>query len=552
MIEAQTEAPEDRARLKRLLTFWGAGGRALVTVDEKGEESFHSVPKRVFEAFQTPWLGDGLAPLPDPAPVPVPPVPPKPVSPITTAPAPAPTTTPGTPGPTPTPPVQPRPRPSPALRLNAEDLRAWKAAPDEKLRNAPMWNAALHKIINSIDPRRVGADLWLWERFLTAEQVKLAGTSKETTHQFVLPLEEWVLSGLEAFALLTTRSAEITNAETEYYKRQLGRMVRRLEVELAAFFDRRLSVTADGIRWNPAAAAAEVLLVRAWLRGVTLPHLPTEAQFTALLSDESGAESDPKSRTKAWQDVLSGTNQSHAAMRTMLRRMLATPQGAAAGFGLASGVAAKDLVRLIRNGQASGAPASVPSQHQANKILEGLVEQLRAISGLKELATKERDLVADRATRLAELMRGRGIKAHAQRLDIAISQGDEELPSACPDRVRAWKLALERMAPLLQDKSVLDSVQSIIIGFVDERASLPSATTDLLELLVQSKANALETIREGFATGESAVEALLVHAQAAVGDDQEDGVGLDIIREKGRELADAVEHAREVIESAQL
>ncbi len=556
MIEAHVDSVEDRARLRRMFTFWGAGGRAEITRDDAGDPLLHNIPKRVFEAFQAPWIGDNLSSA-RPDPIAIPPSDPTPVprpddpSPIGVG-DPTPERPSGPripPPPGPASPAAPRP-PSSYPRLNPDDIRLWRDAPGEKLRNGPLWQRALHRIINSIDRTSVGADLWIWERFLTPDQVKLAGTSKDTVHQFVVPLSEWVFSGLEAYALLTGENPHITPDESEYYKRQLARMMRRLEDELREFFDRRLSTTTDGKRWNPAIAAAQVLLVRAWLRGATLPLEATEVQFAALLSDESGAESDPKSRTKAWQDLVSGTSQSHSAIRTMLRRALATPQGGAAGFGLASGVVARDLVSLMRDGKASLAPPSIPPQHQANKILESLAEQLRLLTGLGTLTSKERDLISERAKRLGEFVRGHGIKAHARRLDDTISQADEELPSACPDRVRAWKGALERISSILQDKSTTDAVEAIIVDFVDNPDDLPTSTTELLGKLVRTKASTLEAVRESFVLGESAVEALLVHAQAATAGSEENEEGLEEVRQKGDALSEAVERARRVLAEA--
>lgn len=564
MIEAHVDSPEDQARLRRLFTFWGAGGRPETSLREDGEFLFHKVPRPLFEAFKVPWLGDeaphgevGRTPPPLETVIAPPPATPPTEGEIVESIVPPenPSEEPGQSMPErATPPPHnkqlrtgqdtERPTPVSRFKLNPDDIRTWKNAPDEKLRNPALWNSATHSIVKTIDPRRVGADPWLWERFLTPELVKLSGTSKETAYHFVVPKMDWVLSGLEAYAILSRRDLAATPAEVEYYRRQLARMMRHLEDSLRTFFDRRLSVDAGGKRWNPAVAAAQVLLVRAWLRRATLPTASTDDQFVALLSDETGAESSPKSRTQSWQTLLDGTSRSHSDLRGMLRRMLATPQGGAASFGLASGSAARDLVHLIRTGTATTPPTEVPTQHQANKVLEAAAEQLRRLRVLKDLPAQERELLTNRARRLSEMLRGQTVSAHAHRLDVAVTQADEELPSVAPDRVRAWKGSLDRLRPYLDDTEITNAVENLIIEFVDDAQDLPAEKAALLAKLIAARAGVLETIREAFSVGESAVDALLVHVQAAVKANPVDGSGLVDIKEKGARLRQVAEQAR--------
>ena len=572
MIEAQVESPDNQARLRRIFTFWGAGGRAEVTRTEDGDLAFHNVPEHLFVSFQAPWLGSDVVAVPadkdglqsnvvSGAPDVVDPI----TAPSEEVPGPLEDEAAATQVPEPTAPQAPtqvtqretssepgRPSPVSRLKLNPDDIRVWKSEPDvKKLRNPAMWNRAVHLIVQGIEPRRVGANAWLWERFLTQDLVKLEGTSKETAYHFVVPAADWVFVGLEAYAVLTRKDLQVTASEVEYYRRRLARMIRHLEGALSSFFDKRLSLQSDGTRWDPAAAAAEVLLVRAWLRRATLPTDVTQDQWAKLLSDETGAESNPKSRTQAWQVFLDATSRAHSDLRVMLRRMIATTQGGAPGFGLASGSPAKDLVRLMRDGVVSPAPASAPTQSQANKVVEVAAEHLRRLEKLPDMVAHEGELISNRAKRLSEMLRGRAVKAHADRIDAAISQADSELSSAAPDRVRTWKEARDRIRPIIDDAVTIRSIEDIIYEFVDDAENLPAQSPQMLSKLIVARAGALDTVREAFVTGEAAIDALLVHVQAAVKANPVDGAGLAGINDRGRRLLAAAELARSNLRKGQ-
>src|SRR5262249_51839719 len=52
----------DRARMRRLLAYWGDKERADTTLLETGEMAFAGVPRGVFEALNLPWMGGEIAP----------------------------------------------------------------------------------------------------------------------------------------------------------------------------------------------------------------------------------------------------------------------------------------------------------------------------------------------------------------------------------------------------------------------------------------------------------------------------------------------------------
>lgn len=557
LIETQVESLSDAARLRRIFTFWGAGGRPDLAVGNDGRTSFHAVDKTVFEAFQAPWIGDELEPVRPPvtAPKPNPGTDPgvKPTEVPTGGGDTPPAEPPTTPAPDPidlttmpVPPADPRPSGPAKLRLNPDDMRTWRDNPSEKLRNPALWNMAVHKIVQSVNPRKVGADWWLWEKFLTQELVKLEGSSKVSAQHFIVPAVPWVFDGLEAFAVLGRRdSTTTTTGEKEYYKRQLARMMRRLERAISAFFDRRLSLADGGARWEPAVAAAQVLLVRAWLRRAALPTDRSDKQWTAMLSDEIGAESNPKARTQPWQTYLDATSRAHSELRGMLRRMVAVPQSGSNGLALSAGTAASAIMQLIETGAAEVTPVSLPPQGISTTLLKTAAEHALQLKQLPDIVAKERELICNRARRLSELLRNKSVDAHAKRIDEAVTESDEELGGAAPDRVRVWKAGYERIGPiLLANPGVLED---LITQFVDESSELPTDRPALLSRLISARAGLLQIVLDTFADGETAIDALLVHVEAAVRQNPVDGSGLAGVHEKGGRLMAVTNRIRSLL-----
>ncbi|UKJ75445.1 hypothetical protein [Azospirillum brasilense] len=556
IIERYADTPAEQARLRRTLTFWGARGRPETLSREDGVLEFHGIPQPVFDAFQLRWpgtdpsTGPARAPLRTPTSVrlteaaPTTALPTASVSPLTPTEPPLGSDA-AKPGPTPRPNTKPskaRTKAAEKLQLNSEDIRLWRAG--ERLKNPTEWNTALYEIVGSLDRWNVSADLWVWERYLTADLVKLVGTGQERAYHFMVPAEAWVLDGLEAYALLRARE-QLSPSEVEFYRRKLARMMRHLEQAIDAFLDKRLSM-GQGQRWDVASAAAQILLLRAWLRGVVLPTAPTGEQWAALLSDESEADSNPKARSQAWQNFLDATSKRHSDLRDMLRRMLATPQGGSAGFGLASGKPARALVTLIQTLEIAHPPTELPSQYQSTTVVEATAELIRkAAQSVPEILTKERALLASRAKRLSEMLRGRSLREHATRVDTVLTQASEQLPNVAADRVRVWRIAYERLQLLLNTDEARRAIQATVVQFANALDELPTEAPQLLSHLITARAGGLEQATDAFTQAENAVDAMLVHVDGVIETAAPGGESLRTIHTAGVHLVEAAREARQ-------
>jgi hypothetical protein len=112
-----------------------------------------------------------------------------------------------------------------------------------------------------------------------------------------------------------------------------------------------------GAPWRIGATAAQILLVRCWLRGTVSPLAPTSEQWWNLITDEGEATSSPQDRVPSWTEIVNRTKDSQRKFRAILRQLVTLPQGDQSRQALSdTGVVAS----AIRSLQASMQIASFP------------------------------------------------------------------------------------------------------------------------------------------------------------------------------------------------
>jgi hypothetical protein len=291
-------------------------------------------------------------------------------------------------------------------------------------------------------------------------------------------------------------------------------MMLNLERKAAEYVNRRLLRVPEVGRWNPVPALAQILLARAWLRGVATPTDPVPDQLRAILSDEPAAESDPKARSQPWREFLDKTRPHHQTLRSAIRKMLETPQGDSRGFGLADlSAVVGAMARLGRTLNFDPLPAAtVETQVQEFDVARRLIGDVKGT--LRRIVQIERDQVTQRAEALQGLLRGMSIAAHYARVDKAVDAVSTQLPTAAPDEVRAWKKEYVEIKPRFDgqaDRSVEDALVAVSDG-----DSLPSGETALLAWLVRVPVADLESMRNLAQRGNRVAEALLEHVRDCV------------------------------------
>ncbi|TBA94345.1 hypothetical protein ELH55_34215 (plasmid) [Rhizobium ruizarguesonis] len=501
----------DRTQMSRLIAYWGDRNRPVTTSLGADEMAFAGISQKIYEAFGLPWLGDDTAEIQVENTTPV--------LPLDEAPPAAPLETSGgevkrewmpraqlpKTRTTPPPPARGPVVNKTDLQRMRDQLQLWK----EKgvLEDLSGWNRVLHRLVHAIDPSSVGLDQHTFEKLFTDAQVKLEGTGSSRRQSFWIPKDEWVLNGLDAFQTLSLEKS-LTLSETEYYRRSLATMLRRLAPAVGDYADLRLGFSSERERWEPSVSCAQILLARAWLRGTTTPDLPLPIQFRAILSDEDGPESDPQSRTTNWQGFLSKTHPHNKMLRGALREMLSLPQGESRAFGLADlSKVASHLILFRATLRFSPLPKETDS---GIPLFETMKEIIDSVGGsLQPLLRYERERLDNQVESLESLRRGYGVRAHIERLEKVIDAVATHVPGASPDAVKRWKAQFDRVKPRFETNAAKD-----VQLFMAEVADLKSENKVLgLKGAVLAPSRDLAQFRELAFDGENLVKALLDHVR---------------------------------------
>ena len=550
---------DERPRMRRVFAYWGDRERADTTAPGNGDLAFAGAPRGVFEAFGLPWIGDAEAasPEPDPAPENEAPLPEEPETdgpapdpdqeedPVLEAPGPGPVNpkpeAPGADRPTRVPPSQRRTPTKSQLERMREQLRTW--AQTGELGSPADWNKMLYLLVSAVRPRRVGLDPFTFRRMITPDLVKIEGTGQERRRHFIVARESWAIDGLEGYVALSLDKS-MTGQDLEYHRANLAVMMRRLEKLVSDYADRRLGVLQDGRRWSPATGAVQVLLARAWLRGVVRPDAAPQEQLKAILSDEPDVEIDPAARCEPWRDYLNKTKSRHTQYRDALRDMIGTPQGESKNFGLADVSSACGAIRRLTNtltfdrAPADAAETGVNELDALRKIVSENDAALRNILRFESQQTR------GRAEALEGNLRGRSISDHLMRVDTVVETVADLLPKAAPGRVKEWKTAYERLKPRLDvgtDRGVQDF---LISALCEDGDGPPEKNATLLGRLAEAPARDLNEFRELTQLGEQVVGELLDHVRDCVREGR-GSVSLEDVREVGRAIRSVFDVAHE-------
>lgn len=523
VIDNRIEAPDERARMRRMLTYWANPDRADTTM--VGDDlAFAGTRRDVFEAFGLPWLGasdaSGVAPatmapliVAQPVLAPV-------IDPDADTPEPAVAARPGSIPGRPARPIVTAPKPKrlqlskTELEVMREQIRSWTA--NNAIENGSKWNEILYALTEQIDPRAIGVTQPLFERLVTRDMVKLQGTTTRSLDYFVLPADAWVRNGLEAFVSLK-QDTGMTLADADYNRRHLATMMRRLEISVAAFLDRKIPRLEDGARWSQVVTFTQVLLARAYLRGATSVDTPLVDQIRAVLSDEGLSDTDFTARSLPWQEWLTATKGFHDKLRIELRAMITltladTATGTGGGSALIdSSELAAAIVRFCETGKCDPVPSesgALPDLYKRARDLAGHWNDKR-----NQIDRVEFNQVKGRSDMLSGYLRGKDIPTHLDRIDRCVTGIAELLTGAAADKVQTWRLAHEKLKPRLAE-GASTRVENLICEIEDDE--VPAKLLLRFAWLARAPARELEEIWTTAQTGERAVEDLRNHAQDCV------------------------------------
>jgi hypothetical protein len=505
------ELPEEVARMRRMLSYWG-NPESFDTSVADGELVFAGARRVLFEAFGLPWIGANEAS--DDAVVTVePPVEPEPVLPETEE-----TSTIGahTASPTrihvPARPSVPRPKPKrltqnkSELEQQREEIRGWSTT--GTIENPSRWNKQLHYLISTlVDDHKLGLPSVLVSRMVTVDMVKLQGSTSASRDYLWVSAEPWVRNGLEAYLALKLDS-NVRVQSAVFHRRNLATMMRNLERSVLDYLDRRVPKLPHGARWSPVATFAQILLARAWLRGVVGADASIQNLIQTVLSDEADPESDFDARCSPWQDWLNATSRVHTQLREDLREMvgLSINDGSGGSPLIDASELVGAVVRFKETGKFDAVPeteGALPPPFKRACELATLWEEKRLL-----IERTETSQITNRAKALSDFLRGNSIATHLERLDRCITGISALLPHVSADQVAAWKQAYGRLKKKLE-QGAGSCVEDLICAI---EAEIPVRSSLRLAWLARAPARDLEDFRSTAQLGEKVIEVLREHA----------------------------------------
>ena len=518
IVRNRIDEPQEQARMRRVLTYWADPERADTTM--LGDElAFAGTRRAVFEAFGLPWLGtseasneavvrppivivpEPIAPDPDDvvpdegssSPPKTSPAISRPARPLISAPKPKRLTQTKT-----------------QLQLLREQVRVWAAS--GIIENPSQWNELLYTLVADIDTRKYGVPMFITNKIITQDMVKLQGSTTGSRDYLTIGAEAWVRDGLEAYLALR-QDTNLTLGDASFHRRNIASMMRHLEQRVLAYLDRRLPHLPDDKRWSPVPTFAQILLARAWLRGVVSASASVPDQIRAILDDEGESESDYSARSAPWHEWLNATSKVQKPLRAALRSMVGLAIGD--GEGGAPLTDASELVgavvRFRETGRLDPTPESVGALQEPFLRARELAELWRDKRALIERT--EATQITNRSQALSTLLRSKSVSTHLDRLDKCITGIAELLPQAAAANVTAWRQAYGRVKLKCQEGA--DRRTEDLICLI-EGEEMPSQFPLRLSWLADLPARDLSDLLDAANLGERTVETLRDHARDCV------------------------------------
>ena len=544
-IQARCEDQHERERLERLIRFWGTDDEeALVTsTHSSGGLRFGDVPRGIFETFKLLWLG---ADRPDEKSVE-----PEPTrqkldatnDDETSEDAASSDSTHGSPkkkapgdGK-----VRRRIR-SPRLIELQEQLALWKEG--RQSRTADL-NRAAFELLRGLPWNRLGIPLWVRMRLFTPERVMLAGTKQVRALHFVLPNEDWLSRGLEGFLNLRHAGEALGPREQEWSQRVYVAALLEFEGRVTEHVRRRLPTLVENRDWAIAGTATQVLLARAWLRGVASPTDPLWKQWRTILNDEEDAASNPQDRVRSWNSTVEQTRGSHRKHREILRALVNLPQGDIDSLSFAdASIGAQAIIELSRSFQFNEFPKYLEDPGTQLAELTLLVRDANETEQhLSKLPSREFERLERVANNVNGWLRGLSVRDHLLRVGKAVDSVSNTLPSAAPLAVSEWNSKLNELREFGYLAEGPEPAGRDVETFIDEilwpETPLPEDLTKILDWLLRVPTRPINVLSNGLQVAEMTISELHRYVAGFLNERAATSGSFNTIQKAGRRIVTA-------------
>ena len=431
-LNQRVDNAETKVRLERLVQWWG--NRTAETTIVEDRPRFAGIDHAVFHAFDLPWLGDetGVSEPPkdeqeneEP-----PPEEDKPQQFEDEEPSSEDVTE-----------DEPDTDKSPTHPVfdELQEIRSWLHG--ERLENASSWKNRLLTLLENLTWETLDITPWEREKLFTPNRVTLEGVVEHDSRHFVVPREAWVAEGLEACAALES-DHRWKEHESNLYYRQLARVLRRLETEVAEHVDRHKPLDENGGVWNVSQTAVEVLLVEAWFQETVSPEATATDHWEAIWQPVPSKESPGEFRCKEWKEVLSTLENHTDSFRKLLKRRIQLTRNSS-DFGVADLTeVAAGLRRFKRTLEFRPMPDVAPDLPRGLDVVTKLAEvALRTNKRTDRALLQEQNRLLDKAEHIENGRRGFSIGKYLREVDELVDEVLESFPQVA-NSANTWKQEL--------------------------------------------------------------------------------------------------------------
>ena len=368
-----------------------------------------------------------------------------------------------------------------------ERIRSWVKT--KKIEDDGFWSGRAKGFIEGIAWKDEDIPQWFVGEGLG--EIRLQGAGKTDSRNVVIPCEPWAARGLEWSVRL--ESGGLAPGESDVALRAISLFAHKIRRILSEWVSARVPKAHGDIPWDFGATAAQVLLVRAWLRGETSPGAPLVEQWRIILSDDSPNGATRRPGAAKWNegvDALAADWSIHKRLRDLAR----CDEPIADVSFIAPAIRA-----LVSDCRFAVFPDSPPEQPAKTKWLTSLATSAEAAkSAFMDLPAKEISRLRERAVRVVEIAGSDDFPLYVKRASQAFERVRKDLPTVVPGELAEWFKLVGTKSDLLAGGPgpKNDRLRSFLATRPLESLPADSSMSVLLEHAINAPAESLEGIHD--------------------------------------------------------
>lgn len=327
------------------------------------------------------------------------------------------------------------------LKDAISELQEWVQG-KQLLGSIDKWRPHFYKTIEKLRWKRLGIDDWTREKMFGAPENLFIegarGSSKKS--QFIIPRASWVADGMEAF--LRLMDDDLNDVDSFFHMRQYAFYERKMSKLVRQHVEQMALTSQNETRWRPEVTFAEVLVVRAWLRGVTTPSVPLDEQWDRALDRELVLLPGSQERVNSWKSTLDELNTTSRYIQEGLTAWIGLPQdtnqNTKKGLVEMSDIAPA-LVRLVKERSIVSLPGDADFGRLDKKygLLKRVHQWGRAVDQhLPHLAERETKRIQNVLDKLDAYTENLSIAEYVRRVQASVDEVRKRLPNVLIDQTK--------------------------------------------------------------------------------------------------------------------